>query len=668
MSNRPVHRSSSKRKLDTEGQKKETKRVKLTDFFSPVRYENKAELQSSAKAEVACTDPGAYANPIRSANIEDKENLVNFANDGDTQYDMKETPCCTTAQNENIQPISIAEGNDLYVASQNSDLDPTLGCEMKKSNVVSSSRNDETKERSLVDVTSCDRQFGHSQMYDVGDYLEKSPDDFMKRNLLSNPWIPPKGYKFPFSEHMKLGKLERRFASHKHLDSYSWLVFSHAKQGYFCKYCSLFVNAGMGGFCKNVLLEKLVTQPLKNFAKVMGATGDLSKHAQTDYHKNSVAAAMDFLNSFANPTKNVVNQISDQRREQVQKNRLHLKSMVENTIFLGRQNIAFRAHRDDGSLDFESGTNQGNFKELLKFRINCGDVELDQRIKSAPANASYTSKTTQNDLIQCCGDEILDTIIPRIKEADFYSPIFDETIDISQISQMTLILRYVYQNTVHEDFVKFVDLFEAARKLNPPGTKTNAELKITGSCLGSIVIQTLKDLGLDPEKCVGITTDGCSVMISETCGAVSVIKQECKNASYSPCHSHMLNLSISKASSVRGVRNAVAHMKSTIGFFKASAKRSDSLKNSLKVALCGLCETRWGERHDGVLQFRELLPTIVSTLDDISLWRDPSTASKAGSLKLSLLDSEFIVSAVCLSDTLTCTRPLSLYFQKKTSM
>ncbi|KAJ8688035.1 hypothetical protein QAD02_023830 [Eretmocerus hayati] len=194
------------------------------------------------------------------------------------------------------------------------------------------------------------------------------------------------------------------------------------------------------------------------------------------------------------------------------------------------------------------------------------------------------------------------------------------------------------------------------------------EMEITGSCLGKIVLQTLKDLGLDPEKCVGITTDGCSVMISETCGAVSVIKEDCKNASYSPCHNHMLNLSIFKSSSVRAIRKSVAHMKSTVGFFKASAKRSDPLKNSLKVSLRGLCETRWGERHDGVMQFRELLPQIVAVIDDITLWRDSSTSSRAKSLKLSLLDSEFIVSTICLSDILSCTRPLSLFFQKKISM
>lgn len=47
-------------------------------------------------------------------------------------------------------------------------------------------------------------------------------------------------------------------------------------------------------------------------------------------------------------------------------NRKRLKSIIEAVIFLGRQNIAFRAHRDDGPLDiYGSSVGEGNFRELL---------------------------------------------------------------------------------------------------------------------------------------------------------------------------------------------------------------------------------------------------------------------------------------------------------------
>ena len=46
--------------------------------------------------------------------------------------------------------------------------------------------------------------------------------------------------------------------------------------------------------------------------------------------------------------------------------------------FLGRQNIAFRGHRhrDDGVLEQEAGmssVNEGNFRELLRYRILSDD-------------------------------------------------------------------------------------------------------------------------------------------------------------------------------------------------------------------------------------------------------------------------------------------------------
>ncbi|KAJ8673294.1 hypothetical protein QAD02_004556 [Eretmocerus hayati] len=223
------------------------------------------------------------------------------------------------------------------------------------------------------------------------------------------------------------------------------------------------------------------------------------QHSLTDYYKHSVAAAQDFLNSINKPTENVVNQINRQRRERIMANRSRLTNTIENVIFLGRQNIAFRSHRDNRVLDFDPTINQGNFKELLKFRLDCGDHRLRERIRSAPANASYSSKSTQNDLIQCC------------------------------------------------DFIKFVNLFKAAHEFDDSEGKSDSGMKITGCSLGTIVVQTLVAVGLNLNKFLGITCDGCSANISETCGAVSVVEKDNPNVVYLPCYSHNLNLSISKS-------------------------------------------------------------------------------------------------------------------------
>lgn len=70
--------------------------------------------------------------------------------------------------------------------------------------------------------------------------------------------------------------------------------------------------------------------------------------------------------------------------KEIKENRERLVLIIKFILFLGRQNIALRSHRDNGQLlspnmssDFssntESITNHGNFRELLKFRIDAGD-------------------------------------------------------------------------------------------------------------------------------------------------------------------------------------------------------------------------------------------------------------------------------------------------------
>lgn len=43
-----------------------------------------------------------------------------------------------------------------------------------------------------------------------------------------------------------------------------------------------------------------------------------------------------------------MNQVNNQRLQQIEENRARLKPIIESIIFLGRQNIALRGHRDDG--------------------------------------------------------------------------------------------------------------------------------------------------------------------------------------------------------------------------------------------------------------------------------------------------------------------------------
>lgn len=146
---------------------------------------------------------------------------------------------------------------------------------------------------------------------------------------------------------------------------------------------------------------------------------------------------------------------------------------------------------------------------------------------------------------------------------------------------MSRVLRYIYDNFIREDFIDFLDVQD----------------KISGSIeeqlvKAKIVLKRLNNLNLDLENCVGITTDGCSVMILEICGAFVNVQSEAMNAVYCPCYNHKLNLSISKSSTVQTMGNTIAIMKKVITFFNVSVKRSRLLKTVMRRQLSTVCETR----------------------------------------------------------------------------
>jgi len=146
-------------------------------------------------------------------------------------------------------------------------------------------------------------------------------------------------------------------------------------------------------------------------------------------------------------------------------------------------------------------------------------------------------------------------------------------------------------------------------------------------------------------NCVGVATDGCSVMTSTLRGAVQKVQSYAPHAVYCPCSNHSLNLSISKSSTVQTIKNSVGLIKEIISFFNMSSKRHYVLLSVLKGKrrLKILCETRWVERHDSVLVFQLALPYIVKALTSISLWDEQASSSKSKILLIAMCTCEFIV-------------------------
>ena len=74
-----------------------------------------------------------------------------------------------------------------------------------------------------------------------------------------------------------------------------------------------------------------------------------------------------------------------------------------------------RRHRDD---DTEKGSTfkKGNFKELLNFRVDAKDKVLEEHLAKCAKNASYTSKTSQNQLLLCMKKYIQNKMVVEVKK------------------------------------------------------------------------------------------------------------------------------------------------------------------------------------------------------------------------------------------------------------
>lgn len=438
---------------------------------------------------------------------------------------------------------------------------------------------------------------------DVGNYIDRKMQlsDVDKLNLLENAFVPDSDFKFPYSTRLSKGVEEKRYLKEDHFKRCPYLTYSVKKEGLFCRYCVIF-GPDTVGHNKGQNLGKLTIEPLTNYSRLFGRDGYLDTHTKNVYHQNSVLKAEDFTKRVKNPSLKIDNILDSNKSQQISENRARLIPIVKTIIECGRNGLALRGHRDHGQLVLtEPVERDGNFRSLLRFRHDSGDTAVAM-IANAPKNSLYTSPEIQNELITIIGEEMSDQILARIKSGKFFSVIADETTDASRIEQLNVCLRYMHESNIHEDFIKFVSVSD-----------------LTGKGLAKTILQELESFGLDTKYLVGQGYDGASAMSGQFNGVQAEIKRNCPNATYVHCSSHCLNLSLSKASNVQKIRNCVGTVSETVTFVNSSAKRLQSFiseveetsPNSRKKRLVRLCETRWTERHESILRFRELFDEVI---------------------------------------------------------
>ena len=106
-----------------------------------------------------------------------------------------------------------------------------------------------------------------------------------------------------------------------------------------------------------------------------------------------------------------------------------LESVVDVILFLSKQNLPLREHRET----FESN-NQGNFLETVKLLAKYSPVlskHLADTRTSKKMTTAYLSPTIQNELILLHSDKVKNIIVEEVSEAKYFAIMCDSTPDIS---------------------------------------------------------------------------------------------------------------------------------------------------------------------------------------------------------------------------------------------
>ena len=182
--------------------------------------------------------------------------------------------------------------------------------------------------------------------------------------------------------------------------------------------------------------------------------------------------------------------------------------------------MAFRGNNESATL-----FNRGNYVELIYVF-----AENDERISrhlEISTMFSGLSNRIQNNIIEAVAEIIRTDIRKDINKVSFVAAEVDETTDVTQKAQISVIFRYVCEASyiVKEAFLEFDDVSDYRR----------------ASAIAQYVLGILQKFNC-VEKLVAQTYDGASVMSFELNGVQAKIKENVSEAMFLHCYAHKLNL------------------------------------------------------------------------------------------------------------------------------
>jgi hypothetical protein len=260
----------------------------------------------------------------------------------------------------------------------------------------------------------------------------------------------------------------------------------------------------------------------------------------------------------------------------------------------------------------------------------------------------YLSAVAAREISLSIAKTIEDGIFTQISESDYVSLMIDDASDVGTKHHLSICIRYVYQNSLHERFVGLLELEEL-----------NADY-ITN------VLQNFIDEKQLVSKVISLATDGATKMVSKRNGVFGKLKRVIPHLRSVHCVAHKLALGLSDLESqfqeVRTVNTLVHRL---VSYFSNSTVRSKAFEEAKKDLMAGdlmllkPISTRWLSNLRSLKRIIDLFPSIIQSLSNLS--DDPY----ASGLLINLTRFSQLTSMMILTDILAPIEVFSAVCQKR---
>ena len=153
---------------------------------------------------------------------------------------------------------------------------------------------------------------------------------------------------------------------------------------------------------------------------------------------------------------------------------------------------------------------------------------------SVKKNATYSSRTSGEEFQESLAEVIHENLVSKIKNANMYSVLTDESTDISVSKQMIVYIRIVDE--------KFVPQTIFLKNMTISDPRSDAQV------LSDHLFLVLQQEGLSIDKLKGFGSDGAAVMVGRKSGVATRVKEKSPHCISIHCMAHRFNLCTSQAS------------------------------------------------------------------------------------------------------------------------